>query len=136
SNDVTFDLADDIDVASVTAGNSKLDTDGLTVNDGTNTATYGAGGVEITGGANGPVSLTDSGLDNGNNKIVNVAAGDVSATSTDAVNGSQLNKQGSSIADALGGGSTDDAATGTVIKPSYNVYGGNVDNVGDAITDL
>ena len=34
--------------------------------------------------------MTNTGLDNGGNKIVNVKAGDVSATSTDAVNGSQL----------------------------------------------
>ena len=37
------------------------------------------------------VSLTNAGLDNGGNKITNVAAGEISATSTDAVNGSQLN---------------------------------------------
>ena len=37
------------------------------------------------------VSLTNAGLDNGGNKIANVAAGEISATSTDAVNGSQLN---------------------------------------------
>ncbi|WP_440201916.1 YadA-like family protein [Actinobacillus pleuropneumoniae] len=36
------------------------------------------------------VSLTTSGLDNGGNKVINVAAGDVNANSTDAVNGSQL----------------------------------------------
>ncbi|WGE56342.1 YadA-like family protein [Actinobacillus equuli] len=36
------------------------------------------------------VSLTTKGLDNGGNKVINVAAGDVNATSTDAVNGSQL----------------------------------------------
>ncbi len=42
----------------------------------------------ITGGKT--VSLTTKGLDNGGNKVINVAAGDVNATSTDAVNGSQL----------------------------------------------
>ncbi|WGE86848.1 YadA-like family protein [Actinobacillus equuli subsp. haemolyticus] len=36
------------------------------------------------------VSLTTKGLDNGGNKVINVAVGDVNATSTDAVNGSQL----------------------------------------------
>ncbi len=38
------------------------------------------------------VSLTDKGLDNGNNKIVNVSKGEVSKTSTDAINGSQLHE--------------------------------------------
>ena len=38
------------------------------------------------------VSLTDKGLDNGNNKIVNVSKGNVSKTSTDAINGSQLHE--------------------------------------------
>ena len=38
------------------------------------------------------VSLTDKGLDNGNNKIVNVSKGNVSKASTDAINGSQLHE--------------------------------------------
>lgn len=38
------------------------------------------------------VSLTDKGLDNGNHKIVNVSKGEVSKTSTDAINGSQLHE--------------------------------------------
>lgn len=38
------------------------------------------------------VSLTDKGLDNGNNKIINVSKGNVSKTSTDAINGSQLHE--------------------------------------------
>lgn len=38
------------------------------------------------------VSLTNKGLDNGNNKIVNVSKGEVSKTSTDAINGSQLHE--------------------------------------------
>ncbi|MCG8285858.1 hypothetical protein MID07_14685, partial [Acinetobacter seifertii] len=75
NTDVTFDLADDISLNSVTTGNTTLNSSGVTVN----------------GGANGPVKLTNTGLDNGGNKITNVAAGTVSSTSTDAVNGSQLN---------------------------------------------
>ncbi|SUB24218.1 YadA-like family protein [Avibacterium avium] len=45
-------------------------------------------GITIKGDNN--VSLTDAGLDNGGNKIVNVAAGEAD---TDAVNVSQLNKE-------------------------------------------
>ena len=54
--------------------------------------TINNGGVTITNpaDANKPVSLTDKGLNNGGNKITNIAAGDVSEGSTDAVNGSQL----------------------------------------------
>lgn len=46
--------------------------------------------IEFTGGNNNPVTISNNGLDNGNNKILNVANGEVSATSKDAINGSQL----------------------------------------------
>lgn len=72
SNDIDFALADDITVDSVTAGNTTVDTNG----------------VSIAGGPNGTVSLTGSGLDNGGNRITNVGAG---IAATDAVNVSQLN---------------------------------------------
>lgn len=57
--------------------------------------TINNGGVTIqpsVGDATKSVSLTNKGLDNGGNKITHVAAGEISDTSTDAVNGSQLNK--------------------------------------------
>ena len=63
-------LAKDITVDSVTAGDSKLNSDGLT----------------ITGGP----SVTKSGIDAAGNKITNVAAG---TDDTDAVNYSQLKQQ-------------------------------------------
>ncbi|SDH49005.1 beta strand repeat-containing protein [Paraburkholderia phenazinium] len=69
------------------------------------------------------------------NKIVNVAAGAVSASSTDAVNGSQLYAQASSTAAALGGGSSVNA-DGTVSAPAYSVDGATVSNVGAAISNL
>ncbi|WGE36495.1 YadA-like family protein [Actinobacillus genomosp. 1] len=50
-------------------------------------------GLTITpkgGNASNTVSLTTTGLNNGGNKVINVANGTISATSTDAVNGSQL----------------------------------------------
>ena len=49
-----------------------------------------AGGVTITPVSGNPVSLTKDGLNNGDNKITGVAAGDLNANSKDAVNGSQL----------------------------------------------
>ena len=62
---------------SVTTGDTVMDNNGVTINNGA---------------AGNPVSLTKNGLNNGGNKITNVAAGDVSANSTDAVNGSQLHE--------------------------------------------
>ena len=53
-----------------------------------NDVTLGKTGLTITGGP----SVTTTGIDAGKKKITNVADGDVSATSTDAVNGKQLNE--------------------------------------------
>ena len=56
--------------------------------------TVNNGGVTIThtdaDGNSNNVSLTENGLSNGGNKITKIAKGDVTSTSTDAVNGSQL----------------------------------------------
>ena len=62
---------------SITAGDTFINNNGITISNGA---------------AGNTVSLTKNGLDNGGNKITNVAAGDVSANSTDAVNGSQLHE--------------------------------------------
>ncbi|WP_252606503.1 YadA-like family protein [Alcaligenes faecalis] len=70
SNDVTLALAKNLILDSVTTGATKLDNTGLV----------------ITGGP----SVTTSGVDAGNKVISNVAVGDLNASSTDAVNGSQL----------------------------------------------
>ncbi|WP_160312039.1 YadA-like family protein [Neisseria bacilliformis] len=49
-----------------------------------------SGGLTIAPAGKTPVVLNSDGLNNGGNKITNVAAGNISAASTDAVNGSQL----------------------------------------------
>ena len=67
--------ATNVNATTVKTGDSSLTNNGLTIENGT---------------AGKPVSVTKDGLDNGGNKIVNVAPGEVSANSTDAVNGSQL----------------------------------------------
>ena len=70
----TFALNNTVDLTdkgSLTIGNTKVDN----------------GGITITPAGKSPVSLTANGLDNGNNKIVNVANG---TNPTDAVNKSQL----------------------------------------------
>ncbi|WP_445406553.1 ESPR-type extended signal peptide-containing protein [Acinetobacter seifertii] len=118
NTDVTFDLADDISLNSVTTGNTTLNSSGVTVN----------------GGANGPVKLTNTGLDNGGNKITNVAAGTVSSTSTDAVNGSQLNTTNQNVTTAQNTANTAvtnaSAAQATADKGlNFSVNGGTADNV-------
>ncbi|ONT79324.1 hypothetical protein A8E44_20670 [Burkholderia cenocepacia] len=67
--------------------------------------------------------------------ITNVKAGAVSATSTDAVNGSQLYGASQSVAKALGGGATVDA-NGNVTNPTYTVNNEKFDNVGDALDNI
>ena len=67
----TIDLTKD---GSVTTGNTKVDNSGVTI-------------TVPTGGATTNVTLTQSGLDNGGNKITNVKAG---TADTDAVNVKQL----------------------------------------------
>jgi hypothetical protein len=67
---ITVSLNKDIAVDSVTAGNTTISSDGLT----------------ITGGP----SITKSGIDAGGKKVTHVADGEIAADSKDAVNGSQL----------------------------------------------
>lgn len=74
-NSIQVKLNDEIDVTKITAGtvsvgNTTITTDGLTIKDGP--------------------SITKTGIDGGNQKVTGVAAGEISSTSTDAVNGSQL----------------------------------------------
>ena len=67
---------------------TKADAKGVTVKDAAgNNATFNKDGITITKTGKDTVSLTSNGLDNGNNKIVNVAAG---VANTDAVNVGQL----------------------------------------------
>lgn len=70
-------------------------------------------------------------------KITNLQAGDVSATSSDAITGSQLHGTAESTASALGGGSTV-GADGRLSAPSYSLEGGAVKavNVGQAVANL
>ena len=67
---------------------TKSDAKGVTVKDAAgNNATFTKDGITITKTGKDTVSLTSDGLDNGKNKIVNVAAG---VANTDAVNVGQL----------------------------------------------
>ncbi|EET7732817.1 adhesin [Escherichia coli] len=75
------------------------------------------------------------GKDNTASKITNVAAGTVSATSSDAVNGSQLYTTNKYIADALGG-DAEVNADGTITAPTYTIANAEYNNVGDALDAL
>ncbi|SEB08600.1 YadA-like family protein [Paraburkholderia sartisoli] len=65
--------------------------------------------------------------------LTNVAAGQVTASSKDAINGAQLYGTANSVASALGGNSTV-GSDGKISKPSYTVDGSTYNDVGAAIT--
>ena len=102
----TIDLTKD---GSVTTGNTKVDNGGVTI-------------TAPTGGTTTNVSLTQSGLDNGGNKIVNVKEG---TADTDAVNVKQLKDAKTVLVD---GKNTKKEGSGTAADPyKVNVEGALVD---------
>ena len=102
-------------VDSVKAGDSTLNTDGLTI-------------------AGGP-SVKKDGINAGNKKITGVADGNVAAGSTDAVNGGQLYNVTNNVKDLIGPDATIDPATGkvTVADPAKGIGETGKGNIGDAI---
>ncbi|KWC09739.1 hypothetical protein WL43_11575 [Burkholderia ubonensis] len=126
------------------------------------TATTTIGGQTYNFAGATPTSVVSVGDVGAERQVTNVAAGRVSATSTDAVNGSQLfatntaidvlstsvsgvtanvNNLGNSAAGALGGGATYNPTTGTISAPSYTTYNADgttatVNDVGSAIDNL
>ena len=106
---VKVELKKDITVDTVTAntvttGDTKMDTNGVTIKDGANEATkLTKDGLQINDGGNKAVTInkdgltiengpkvTKDGIDAANKKITNVADGTIGAGSKDAVNGGQL----------------------------------------------
>ncbi len=99
-----------------------------------------------------PKSVVSVGSAGNERRITNVAAANINATSTDAVNGSQLfitstalNEAAKATQDALGGGAVTNPATGVYTAPSYtltnNPNGGagsttTSNNVGSALSTL
>ena len=102
--------AKDLNVDSVKAGDTTVNNDGVTI-------------------AGGP-SVKKDGIDAGDKKITNVAAGDVAENSKDAVNGGQLHNVAKGVADVLGG---DAAVDGDGKVTMTNIGGTNKNNVNDAI---
>ncbi len=81
-------------------------------------------------GGNGAFSAAH-GKDKTASVITNVANGAVSATSSDAINGSQLYSTNKYIADALGG-DAEVNADGTITAPTYTIANTDYNNVGEA----
>jgi|28_taG_2_1085356.scaffolds.fasta_scaffold00100_18 autotransporter adhesin len=114
ANDISFDLNPDISVVSVTAGDTTINDNGLTI-------------------AGGP-SITKSGIDAADNKVTNVQNGEVTAESQDAINGSQLYAQGSGISSIIGGNTVYNAEDGTFTNSNIGGTGqGNIDGAIDSI---
>ncbi|ELI3332377.1 YadA-like family protein, partial [Escherichia coli] len=67
--------------------------------------------------------------------ITDVADGEISDSSSDAVNGSQLHGVSSYVVDALGGGAEVNA-DGTITAPTYTIANAEYNNVGDALDAL
>ncbi|MDM0029119.1 YadA family autotransporter adhesin [Variovorax saccharolyticus] len=105
-----------------------------------NAITYGFAGTA-------PVSTVSVGAAGAERTVTNVAAGRLTTSSTDAVNGSQLNatnqavnalgtnvhRLGSTVADNFGAGSAYDPLTGAVTAPAYTVNKVTYSDVGSAI---
>ena len=111
---VKFSLKDDISLNSVTAGT------------GDNQVVLNDAGVNV-GNKN---YINKDGLNANGNKVANVKAGDVSATSTDAVNGAQLHNVATSVANVLGGNA---AVDGNGNVTSSDIGGTGANTVDDAI---
>lgn len=112
NNQVRIGLANNLNVTSIQTGDTRVNDNGLVI-------------------SNGP-SVTKSGIDAGDNKLVNVAAGTVSATSKDAVNGSQLFAQGNSIKNILGG----NAQITNGVVSTTNIGNTGQNNIHDAIASI
>ena len=94
---------------------TKSDAKGVTVKDAAgNNATFTKDGITITKTGKDTVSLTSNGLDNGKNKIVNVAAG---VANTDAVNVGQLKEYAAKSTTELtaNNGETAGSTTGNIV---------------------
>ena len=99
--DITVDT---VTAKTVTTGDTKMDTNGVTIKDGANEATkLTKDGLQINDGGNKAVTInkdgltiengpkvTKDGIDAADKKITNVADGTIGAGSKDAVNGGQL----------------------------------------------
>ncbi|TCG03097.1 hypothetical protein BZM27_51015 [Paraburkholderia steynii] len=80
-------------------------------------------------------SIVDFTGTTGARQLTGVLAGDVSGSSVDAINGSQLYSVANSTASAIGGGSTVNR-DGSISAPSYVIGGATMNSIGGAITNI
>ncbi|AQG97449.1 hypothetical protein A9R05_00310 [Burkholderia sp. KK1] len=141
---------------SIGVGARALNTNDIAIGTGSVTDTaVGTSSVAINGhtyafAGTAPTSVVSIGSAGSERTMTNVAAGRISATSTDAVNGSQMNATnlaleaedlkvnnfGAGAAAALGGGAAFDPSTGAFSAPIYSVYGQTQNNAGAAFAAL
>ncbi|HVJ38056.1 MAG TPA: YadA-like family protein [Stenotrophomonas sp.] len=114
------------------------------------TATGTIAGVTYAYAGSAPVATVSIGNTGSERTLTNLAAGRVNASSTDAINGSQLfatqtavttldtqvDALGGTVATGLGGGSTYDPATGTLTGPTYSIGGTTFTSVDGALTNI
>lgn len=81
-NSIKVELKKELNLSSVTTGDTKMDTNGVTVKD----VSLTKDGLSI----GNKTYVSNKGLNANDQKVTNVAAGDISEKSTDAINGSQL----------------------------------------------
>ena len=114
ANDISFDLNPDLNLDSVTTGDTIMNNNGLT----------------ITGGP----SVTKAGINAADTKITNVVNGDVSEGSKDAINGGQLYAQGSGISSIIGGETVYNPVDGTFTNS--NIGGTGQNSIDGAIASI
>ena len=112
-NGIAVELLKDVNFDSVTTGNTTLNTNGLTIN-------------------NGP-SITTTGINAGGKRVINIAKGEIAEGSTDAINGDQIHNVTTSIKNVVGGKTTvnDD---GTIT--AQNIGGTGKNTIDDAISSV
>ncbi|MGB2786001.1 YadA-like family protein [Psychrobacter sp.] len=113
-NDISFDLNPDLNLDSVTTGDTIMNNNGLT----------------ITGGP----SVTKAGINAADTKITNVVNGDISEGSKDAINGGQLYAQGSGISSIIGGETVYNPVDGTFTNS--NIGGTGQNSIDGAIASI
>lgn len=114
ANDISFDLNPDLNVDSITAGDTVINSNGLTI-------------------AGGP-SVTKAGINAADTKITNVTNGAISVGSKDAINGGQLYAQGSGISSIIGGDTVYNPVDGTFTN--NNIGGTGQNSIDGAIASI
>ena len=100
---------------------------GNTVADGGKSTATTADGVRINTTAKNPVSLTDAGLDNGNNVIKNVASGHVNNDDTDNTNAANIaDVKKATTTVTANNGETANTTTGNVTLTSTTAADGHI----------